>query len=455
MSLSIFLGMFYIDIISIVMIMLISFIGLVVYSFSTRYMQGDNLYTSFLLKILMIIISVMFITITDNLLLFLIEWFYCNWILTKLIVHTSTWKASQASGKLALNNFIAGFYAIALAFILMYVSTGSLSIQYIIHNKNDSWLFFIALIMLLLGALRQSAMWPFHRWLISSLNAPTPVSALMHAGIVNGGGFLLIRCAPLYLNSPEFLNCIFIIGLISSLLGSLWKLMQNDIKRMLACSTIAQMGFMFMQFGLGFFASGLAHICWHGMFKAYLFLSSASQAQEKKVNLRYAPSLFYFLFSFFCGILGSCIFLRIDNKKLFPLDSSFIIIGIVFIACAQLTLMILSEKSFKKYPLAILVTIVTAGLYGINVYYFDLILSPLHLMRPQSLSLLHLIGFMLLSLSWLLSLFFRYANYKIEYPKWLLYLYVTALNSSQPHPDAITSYRKAYSYRLENYHNKN
>ena len=87
----------------------------------------------------------------------------------------------------------------------------------------------------------------------------------MHAGLVNGGGFLIVRFAPLYLNYPGILNIIFIIGLSTAIMGTLWKLMQSDIKRMLACSTMAQMGFMIAQCGLGLFSAAIAHIILHGL----------------------------------------------------------------------------------------------------------------------------------------------------------------------------------------------
>jgi NAD(P)H-quinone oxidoreductase subunit 5 len=446
MSFTSIVGMFHVDMLSIIMISLVIFIGIVVYFFSRRYMKGDALYRLFFLNILVLLISVILITIADNLVLFLSAWCCCNLILARLIVHKSTWKAAKASGRLAIRNFILGFSFIILAFSILYKVTGSLSIQYIVHNSNDYWYTLIALILLLMGAMTQSAIWPFHDWLISSLNAPTPVSALMHAGIVNGGGFLLARFSPLYFSFPKILSIIFIVGLTGALLGSLWKMMQHDVKRMLACSTMGQMGFMFVQFGLGFFASGLAHLFWHGMFKSYLFLASGSAAQEKRLDLGYPPSLICFLFSLACGAVGSYIFAIINYKNWLPSDTSLVIIGIVFITGAQLALTVLRGASAKKFPLAMIVTAAMATFYGANVYFFDLILSPLELMQPQPLNIFHVISLIMLALSWLFILFFRYSNYKADLPNWFMHSYVKALNNSQSHPDTITSYRKGYDY---------
>jgi NAD(P)H-quinone oxidoreductase subunit 5 len=222
--------------------------------------------------------------------------------------------------------------------------------------------------------------------------------------------------------------------------------MQHDIKRMLAFSTLSQMGFMFFQFGLGLFASGLAHLCWHGMFKAYLFLASGSAAQEKRLDLGYPPSLICFLFSLVCGALGSYIFATINHKNWLPLDTSFIIVVIVFIAGSQLALTVLRWSSVKNFPLAMIMTSVMATLYGANVCFFDLILSPLELMKPQPLSIFHVIALLMLTLSCLFIIFFRYSNYKSDLPDWLIKHYVIALNSGQPHPETITSHRKGYDY---------
>ena len=438
--------MFHIDMLSIIMICLVTFIGLVVSLFSRKYMKGDSLYHNFFWNIFVLLTSVILIAIADNLILFLGAWCCCNWILTKLIVHKSSWKAAKASGKIAFQNFIVGSFFIIGAFILLYKATGSLSIQHIVNNPDDSWYTLSALLLLLMGSMTQCAIWPFHRWLISSLNSPTPVSAIMHAGIVNGGGFLLIRFAPLYFRSPKILSIIFIVGLTSALLGSLWKLMQHDIKRMLACSTMGQMGFMLAQCGLGLFAPALAHLCWHGMFKSYLFLASGGAAQEKRLDLDYPPRLICFFLSFLCGAFGSYIFALINNIHWFSSDTTLIIVGIVFIAVSQLALTILRGAPFKRLPLAMILSAVMAGLYGANVYLFDFILSPLKLMQPQPLNPLHVSALIILLLSWLLIIFVRYSNHKAKLPNFFLRLYVKALNSSQPHPSTITPYRKGYHY---------
>lgn len=455
MSFNNFIDMLYVDILSIIMICLVSFVGSIVYFFSRNYMKGDAFYIIFSYNIFMLLFSVMLMTITDNLLLFLVEWSFCNWILTRLITHKSTWKAAKASGQKAFENFALGLIFIFIAFILLNQVTGSYSIQYIVKNPTDSWCSFIALLMLLIGASTQSALWPFHRWLISSLNSPTPVSAIMHAGIVNAGGFLLVRFAPLYFYTPKILPIIFSIGLLSALLGSLWKLMQHDVKRMLACSTIAQMGCMFMQFGLGLFAAAVAHICWHGMFKAYQFLACGSAAQQKKVDSSCSPHVISYYISFLCGFLGSYIFFIIHSQNTFIYDSSLIVVAIVFIACAQLSLTLLGNNPLVKLPKTIVVTGAVATLYAANIYFFDLLLAPLNLNQPQPLTILHIVGMIMLIVGWLVIACIKHIDYATQLPNWLLRLYVKALNSSQPYPLTITTYRNGYDYLLQDNSTKN
>jgi NAD(P)H-quinone oxidoreductase subunit 5 len=133
---------------------------------------------------------------------------------------------------------------------------------------------------LLLAAMVQSALVPFHTWLLSSMTAPTPASALMHAGFVNAGGVLLVRFAPVVTVEPGFMLVVTLVGATSALLGKLLKSVQADVKTRLGCSTTGQMGFMIMQAGLGFFGAAITHLLLHGCYKAYLFLSAGEEVEH-------------------------------------------------------------------------------------------------------------------------------------------------------------------------------
>jgi NADH-quinone oxidoreductase subunit L len=128
-------------------------------------------------------------------------------------------------------------------------------------------------LLIFVGAMSKSAQFPIHIWLPHFLYAPTPVSALLHAGIINAGGFLLNRLAPLYGLSPTTLHVVFVVGMLTAVLGASMMLVQNDIKKTLGFSTIGQMGYMIMECGLGAFALAVFHLIAHGLFKATAFLN--------------------------------------------------------------------------------------------------------------------------------------------------------------------------------------
>jgi NAD(P)H-quinone oxidoreductase subunit 5 len=359
-----------------------------------------------------------------------------------MMIHKPNWKSAFASGKLAAKNFLIGFCCLSLGLILLSHQTGQASIQSILafEYKNQAQLT-IALLLILIAAMTQSGIYPFHSWLTSSLNSPTPVSALMHAGLVNGGGILLARFAPLYFNSPEILTLIFIIGIATALVGTFWKLIQSNVKTMLACSTMGQMGFMFAQAGLGLFPAAIAHLFWHGCFKSYLFLTSGGLGQEKKFDLKYRPSFASFLSALICAIFGILSFSKIANRNLILLDSNAVLLTAAFIAAAHLALSILREKPLKNLPIAIILTSIAGILYGSSIRIIESQL-PLEIHNPQALNFFHLLAICIFISLWLGRLFIHNPKQKMSHL--MTKLYVKALNASQPASITITSNRNQY-----------
>jgi len=439
-------NLFHVDTLALIMITLVGFIGLTVASFATRYLKGDRQYGRFFTLLALLVGSVMVMVCADHILVLLAAWAGSNLLLVKLMVHKASWQAAKASGVIAGKTYLLGFALLAAALGLLYLATGQTSIQAIIHHTPASPLVMPALVLLIAGAMTQSAIWPFHRWLISSLNSPTPVSAMMHAGLINGGGFLLTRFALLYFNTPGLLVVIFSAGLATALIGTLWKLMQHDVKRMLACSTMGQMGFMLVQCGLGLFPAAVAHLCWHGLFKGYLFLASGSTAQEKRLDLDYPPSAVAFSLALICGMAGSYSFALVSHKTWATTDTTLVMLAIALIAGSQFALPLLRRQPFAMLPFALIATGVMGAVYGASVALIESVLAPLNLMQPQPLNALHLIGLALLLVAWLSMLFVRNPNRIDQLPAWVLRFYVRALNASQPHPDTITAHRNHYKY---------
>jgi NAD(P)H-quinone oxidoreductase subunit 5 len=163
------------------------------------------------------------------------------------------------------------------------LSTGAAAVSAVPSaiDAAPSTLVLLVAAALLLAAMIQSALVPFHTWLLSSMTAPTPASALMHAGFVNAGGILLVRFAPVVTVDAGVLLAVVLVGTTSAILGKLLKTVQTDVKGKLGCSTVGQMGFMIVQAGLGFFGAAVAHLILHGCYKAYQFLGSGGAVDHE------------------------------------------------------------------------------------------------------------------------------------------------------------------------------
>lgn len=438
-------SLFHVDALSMVIMGLVAFVALSIGAYSFRYLKGDRRQGAFFINLSLLVLSVFMMVCADHLLLLFVSWIMSNLLLARLMLHKREWEAARQSSLLAVKNFALGFVFLGSALLILFNVTTATSIQAILAAEIGPRWAIASGLLLLLAAMTQSALWPFHRWLTSSLNSPTPVSAIMHAGLVNGGGFLLARFAPLLANQPIVLNIIFIVGIATALLGTLWKLMQSDIKRMLACSTMGQMGFMIAQCGLGLFPAAVAHLCWHGLFKAYLFLSSGSAAKEKRLDLEYPPSLKQFSLALVCGMLAAWAFSVSSGKQIAILDTTLFLTFLAMIAGAQFALPIIRGKQKVKLPLAIVATILMGFCYGFSVHLIEEALTPLPLSAPQPLNALHIVAAALLLVSWLAMIFVRPSGQNL-YPDWLLKKYVQMLNASQPHPKTITAHRNNYQF---------
>ena len=436
------------DNLSWIMAGLIVFVVANVCAFSKRYMAGDRNYGQHIAGMLLLGVSVLVMVFADHLLVLLAGWVASNLLLVRLMIHKKEWAAARNAGMLALKTFTAGIAMLTAGFWLLADVTGSTSIHTMLltaHGIPSSQLT-LPLLLIGLAALTQSAAWPFHKWLTSSLNSPTPVSALMHAGLVNGGGFLLVRFAPLYLAQPMLLHAIFVAGLLAAVLGTLWKLLQTDIKRMLACSTMGQMGFMVMQCGMGLFPLAVSHLVWHGLFKAYLFLASGSAVLEKRRKDPFGSiTLVSFALACIFGLAGAYTFSLAAGNGFTLSDTSGIMLGLAFMASTQIGCNRLEgQLSLAKMLAAFTISIGSGAVYGASVHMMEIMLAPLGLMKPQPLDLTYASGFAMIFLVWLamnLNITTRMRQSALGKR-----LYMAALNGSQPHPATITATRNAYQF---------
>jgi NAD(P)H-quinone oxidoreductase subunit 5 len=300
------------------------------------------------------------------------------------------------------------------------------------------------MILIVVGAIMQSALFPFHKWLLSSLNSPTPVSSMMHAGIVNGGGYLLIKLAPLYNHDVLILNVIFMAGFTSAFIGTIWKLIQNNNKNMLACSTLAQMGCMIMEIGMGFFSVALAHITLHSMFKSYLFLASGSAANEKRIAFN-KVSYREFIISLFIGFVCILLFSKITNVSFYYFDTRFIILFLCYMSFVQFALTLWDNKLSLNFSLMLLYALIPAFIYGFNISFIHNIFAT-NFDSAQSLNILHIIALTIFILSWFALSVLKLNIQNKYFIQIRNYLYIQTLNSSSPDMDTITTNRNNYSY---------
>lgn len=270
-----------------VMTGLILFVATIVAVFSRRYMRADPKRERFYALLAMVAGATLTFVWTDNLVLFALGWVISGLLLARLIGHVPSVEGARVAQHKALTTFAIGDGALVLGLTLLAWSTRSLSLPLALERASELAPALVMLIGLLLvtGAAARCALPPFAGWLLSSMTAPTPVSALMHAGLVNAGGILLIRFAPLLELAPDARIVAAALGLVASLYGLGIMAISPTVKRSLAGSTVSQMGFMLLSCALGAYAAALWHIVAHGLFKAWLFLGSGASIGVRKRKL--------------------------------------------------------------------------------------------------------------------------------------------------------------------------
>jgi NAD(P)H-quinone oxidoreductase subunit 5 len=274
------------------MLLLVTFIGWIVLRFSATYLDGEARQGAFMGWLAATLASVVLLVIAGDLVTLVL-----GWVMTSLCLHRLLlfYPARVGARRAARKKFIvarAGDALLIAAAAVMAYDYGTTEIALILQRAAQGEAQGIAAVaagLLALAALLKSAQFPTHGWLTEVMEAPTPVSALLHAGVVNAGGFLLIRFADVMLLSPGVLALLVMIGGFTALLGGLAMLTQPAVKTSLAWSTIAQMGFMIMQCGLALFPLALLHIVAHSLYKAHAFLSSGSAVETVAAIPRPGP----------------------------------------------------------------------------------------------------------------------------------------------------------------------
>lgn len=281
-------GVYY-DNLSAIMLLLVSFIGCVITRFSQRYLEGEATQGRFLKWICFTLGSVLLLVVSRNLLMLTGAWMMTSFGLHQLLTRYSGRAAAIQAARKKFVISRLGDIMLVIALGLTYRVFGTLEFSELFASAKamanattasassaSQTMVSIIATLFVIGAMTKSAQFPFHSWLPDTLETPTPVSALMHAGIINAGGFLVIRLSPLVTLSQTAMNFLSVVGAFTALLGVVVMMTQTSVKRSLAYSTMAQMGFMMLQCGLGAFSAALLHLVAHSLYKAHTFLSSGS-----------------------------------------------------------------------------------------------------------------------------------------------------------------------------------
>lgn len=273
---------FRLDAVSATMLAMIAVIGWVVLRYSATYLDGEARQGAFIGWMSATLVAVMLFVLAGNLLHLAAAWIAMSLCLHRLLLF---YPDRQQALRGARKKFIVARVsdaALVAALALLWASYDTPDLATILAEARSAaatGATILAAALLAFAAVLKSVQFPTHGWLTEVIDTPTPVSALLHAGIVNAGGFLLVRFADVMLLAPGVLAALVMIGGFSALLGGLAMLGQPAVKNSLAWSTIAQMGFMIMQCGLALFPLALLHIVAHSFYKAHAFLSSGSAVE--------------------------------------------------------------------------------------------------------------------------------------------------------------------------------
>ncbi|TKB75265.1 MAG: NADH-quinone oxidoreductase subunit L, partial [Nitrospira sp.] len=275
---------FYIDRLSAVMMTLITGVSTVIYCYSTGYMYQDRHFRRYLALICFTDFVLLCMVSSANLMMLFLFWQILSYLLY-LLAHNHAHAATLRGAFKTFTILRVADAAFLAGIVLAYQVYGTLEFQDLFAQAAGNPITFslwpgleisattAVTSLLFIGAMGKSAQFPLHFWLPGSLFAPTPVHALLHAGIINAGGFLINRLAPLFGLSATTLHIAFVVGTLTAILGATTMLAQNDIKKTLGFSTIGQMGYMIMECGLGAFSLAVFHLIAHGLFKGTVFLN--------------------------------------------------------------------------------------------------------------------------------------------------------------------------------------
>lgn len=274
-----------VDQLSLVMALIVTGVGFIIHVYSIGYMHGDKSFWRFFAYMNLFIFAMMNLILGDNFVLLFLGWEgvgLCSYLLIGFWYDRKFEKSttSDAAKKAFIVNRI-GDFGFLIGMFLIYLTFGSLNFNEVFARANilnvHEGVFTLIALFLFIGATGKSAQIPLFVWLPDAMAGPTPVSALIHAAtMVTAGVYMVARCSIIFASAPAIMTLVAVIGVVTALFAASIGIVQNDIKKVLAYSTISQLGYMFLALGVGAFSAGIFHVMTHAFFKALLFLGAGS-----------------------------------------------------------------------------------------------------------------------------------------------------------------------------------
>lgn len=334
-------GPFHFDSLSWLLAFFVLTISLIVQRYCIHYLNGDKAYRKYFTLLTLTTIADSVAWLSNDLRLLLFCWGATLLGLTLLIWLKREWRVAKNAAKTCSRLFALSWGLLTLAIVWLAEVTNHWQLTDVLTTSSlaqlESWEQTGITLLFIVAVVIPAAQWPFQRWLLDSVVAPTPISAVMHAGIVNAGGIILTLFAPLFVDSPVQI-LLFVFSSISVLIGTGIMLVQVDYKRQLVGSTIAQMGFMLIQCALGAYLAAIIHAVLHGLFKSTLFLQAGSvldQSQSKVYTKKPLPFVWIFTGSVLAILVGIGFWLSSPEEG-YQLVSAFMLGWSVFLAWIQL-----------------------------------------------------------------------------------------------------------------------
>lgn len=288
---------FVVDEVSVIMMVTVTLVSTIVHIYSIGYMDHDKSFNRFFSYLSAFVFSMMILVMSDNFVGLFIGWEgvgLCSWLLIGFWYHKHS--ASWAANEAFIMNRIADL-GMLMGLFLIYWNVGSFQYDDVFASVKGMDPVLLATIgmFLFIGAMGKSAQFPLHTWLADAMEGPTPVSALIHAAtMVTAGVYLVIRCGELYSLIPEVGFAIASLGAFVAVFAASMALVNNDLKRIIAYSTLSQLGYMFVAAGLGAYWIALFHLMTHAFFKSLLFLGAGNvmHAMHDELNIKKMGGLY-------------------------------------------------------------------------------------------------------------------------------------------------------------------